>query len=152
MEHFKYDPITGVIIRLNRQGNYQAGTVCDSKLGKYLKVTLDGVAYLQHRVAWYLHNNEQPPQVIDHIDKDGTNNCIANLRAATTSTNQMNIDVHTRSKTGIKGIMPIRNGTLFRAEVCVDGKRYQKHSKDIEVLTKWLEVTRSKHHGEFTSS
>lgn len=131
-------------------GNYQAGTVCESPATNgYLKCTYKGVQYLQHRLAWFLHYKEQPPKQIDHINLDKSDNRIINLRATDVSKNQMNIKVHERSKTGIKGIMPVRGGALFRAEVCVDGKRIQKHSKSITVFKAWLKEMRPKLHGEF---
>ena len=149
---FKYDASTGVITRLVRTGNYQPNTVCNSlTTGGYIKVTYKGRQFLGHRLAWFLYYMEQPPEFIDHIDLDKTNNIITNLRAATTSQNQMNIKVHKRSKTGIKGIMPIRGGTMYRAEVCINGRRVQKHSKDIAVLAAWLKQVRPELHGEFST-
>ncbi|ASN73536.1 HNH endonuclease [Acinetobacter phage vB_ApiP_P2] len=40
---------------------------------------------------------------------------------------------------------------MFSAEVCLNGKRYQKHSKDIEVLKRWVVVKREELHKEFAS-
>ena len=149
---FKYDPLTGAIVRTVRMGNYGAGTVCASKAQNgYIKITFRGEQMLGHRLAWFLYYKEQPPLQIDHINTIKTDNRIANLRVTTTSQNQMNIQVHDRSKTGIKGIMPVRNGTLYRAEVCVDGKRYQKHSKHIDVLEAWVTSKRAELHKGFAS-
>ncbi|WKV23635.1 HNH endonuclease [Acinetobacter phage vB_Ab-P-7] len=151
-EVFKYDALTGQITRKVRAGNYAANTVCNSLSNQgYIKVTYKGKQMLAHRLAWFLHYNEQPPQQIDHINLDKTDNRLSNLRATTTSQNQMNIKVHERSTTGIKGIMPVRGGKLFRAEVCLNGKRYQKHSKDIEVLKRWVVTKREELHKEFAS-
>ncbi|WP_411014346.1 HNH endonuclease, partial [Salmonella sp. s47020] len=91
------------------------------------------------------------PKCIDHINQCKTDNRISNLRAANRSQNQCNIPVSQRSTTGIKGIMPVRGGKLFRAEVCLNGKRYQKHSKDIEVLKRWVVTKREELHKEFAS-
>lgn len=148
---YRYDPKTGVVFRTIRMGNYPAGSACNalSTNGKYYKTTYKGNQVLLHRLAWFLYYKEQPPDVIDHKDGDGLNNRIDNLREATTSTNQMNIDVTVKSTTGIKGIMPVRGGKLYRAEVCVQGKRYQKHSKSIEELQGWVVAKRQTLHGEY---
>ena len=149
---FKYDPETGVITRAVRLGNYAAGTACTGKFANgYVKVGCNGVQMLGHRLAWFLYYMEQPPEFIDHIDLDKANNRITNLRAATNSQNQMNIKVHKRSKTGIKGIMPVRGGKSYRAEVCVDGVRYQKQSKYIAELENWLLNIKPKLHGTFAA-
>jgi len=151
LEAFSYNPITGEILRKVKTGNYPAGSKCTGKfLNGYLKVTYKGKQRLQHRLAWFLYYKEQPPEQIDHINQDKTDNRIENLRTVTTSQNQMNIGVHERSQTGIKGIMPVRGGALYRAEVCVDGRRYQKHSKDIELLKSWVHQKRVELHKEHT--
>jgi hypothetical protein len=104
---------------------------------------------LAHRLAWYLHTGEQPPEVIDHINGNGFDNRWCNLRAATTSTNQMNISVTSKSQTGVKGVFPIRGGKLYRAEVCINGVRHQKHSKDPAKLEAWVSETRNNLHETF---
>ena len=151
LELYKYDPNTGVVFRTTRMGNYPAGSACNATTtnGKYYKTAYKGNQVLLHRLAWFLYHKTQPPEVIDHKDGNGLNNRIDNLREATTSTNQMNIDVTSKSTTGIKGIMPVRGGKLYRAEVCVDGKRYQKHSKDINKLVQWVEAKRLELHGQY---
>lgn len=61
----------------------------------------------------------------------------------------MNITATSRSTTGIKGVFPVRGGKLYRAEVCVDGKRIQKHSKDKAKLIEWVEATREAQHKDY---
>lgn len=152
-DQFSYNKDTGVITRLARQGNYQTNTHCTSvcTTGNYLKVTYRGTQYLQHRVAWFLHYGTQPPDVIDHVNGNGLDNHIVNLREATTSTNQMNIKATSKSTTGVKGIFPVRGGKLYRAEVCVDGKRYQKHAADPKKLEVWVVNKRNELHGTYAN-
>ncbi|AZF94070.1 HNH homing endonuclease [Pectobacterium phage Clickz] len=152
-DQFSYNKETGVITRLARQGNYQAHTHCTSvcTTGNYLKVTYRGTQYLQHRVAWFLHYGTQPPDVIDHVNGSGLDNRIVNLREATTSTNQMNIKATSKSTTGVKGIFPVRGGKLYRAEVCIDGKRYQKHAADPKKLEAWVVNKRNELHGTYAN-
>lgn len=152
-DQFSYNKDTGVITRLARQGNYQAHTHCTSvcTTGNYLKVTYRGTQYLQHRVAWFLHYGTQPPDVIDHANGNGLDNRIVNLREATTSTNQMNIKATSKSTTGVKGIFPVRGGKLYRAEVCIDGKRYQKHAADPKKLEAWVVSKRNELHGTYAN-
>lgn len=152
-EFWSYNPVTGELTCIQdiKRTKYREGMVADSltTTGNYLKLNFNKVSYLQHRVAWFLYYNEQPPEVIDHKDGNGLNNAISNLRAADDSRNMMNIDVTSKSTTGIKGVMPVRGGKLFRAEVCVEGKRYQKHSKDVAFLEQWVQDKRKELHGEF---
>lgn len=141
---FRYDPETGQLFKYGRA----VGNRTTSK--RHLKVLgSDKREYLAHRIAWFLHYGEQPPAVIDHINRDGTDNRAANLRAADNSTNQQNIAVHTRSQTGVKGIFPIRGGALYRAEVCINGHRIQKHAKNPEALEAWVKAAREQYHTHF---
>lgn len=148
-----YNPDTGELVRKQRMGNYPCGSVAASLTynKKYLKVKVLGSDYLQHRVAWFLHYGTQPPDVLDHINGDGRDNRILNLREATTSTNQMNIKATSKSTTGIKGIFPVRGGTLYRAEVCINGKRYQKHAADPTKLEAWVVQKRNELHGNYAN-
>ncbi|WMX18795.1 HNH endonuclease motif protein [Escherichia phage vB_EcoP_PAS7] len=152
-EFWRYDSESGKLICIQniKRTKYSEGIVAASltTTGNYLKLNFNKVSYLQHRVAWFLYYNEQPPEVIDHKDGNGLNNAINNLRAADDGCNMMDITVTAKSTTGIKGVMPVRGGKLFRAEVCVDGKRYQKHSKDVAFLEQWVQAKRKELHGEF---
>ena len=143
-EAYTYDAATGRMF--NRKGR-----ACTAKVtnGNYLKMSFRGVEYLQHRVAWFLYHDEQPPEQIDHHDGSGLNNAASNLRPADNSTNQMNIGATAKSSTGIKGIFPIRGGTLYRAEVCINGARYQKHAVDPAKLVTWVAEMRRQLHGDY---
>lgn len=141
---FKYDPETGAITTA-------AGRLCKAKVtrGDYLKIKYLGKEYVQHRVAWFLYYGTQPPAQVDHRDGNGHHNWIDNLRGADNSTNQMNITATAKSSTGVKGVFPVRGGKLYRAEVCINGKRHQKHSADPLKLSEWATAMRNELHGEF---
>jgi hypothetical protein len=84
--------------------------------GKYRGITIDGERYMEHRLAWlYVHGVW--PTEIDHINQDGLDNRLANLREVSRRTNSEN------QRFG-------RNGGLIgtslykrRADIRVDGKR-----------------------------
>lgn len=69
---------------------------------------------LVHRVVWALHYKENPPEIIDHIDGDKTNNRIENLRGCT---NQEN----TQNWSG-KGYWLDKKTGRYQACISVDGK------------------------------
>ena len=54
--------------------------------GRYKQVTLNNQKILAHRVVWIMHHGAiSDGMVIDHIDGDGTNNKLGNLRLTTNS-------------------------------------------------------------------
>lgn len=57
----------------------------------YVKVGINGVYYMAHRLIWRMHHkNGAVPIVIDHVDGNKSNNKIENLRALTHSDNIRN--------------------------------------------------------------
>lgn len=99
-----------------RYAGTNAGTF-DGK--KYLSVRLDGRRYQAHRLAWLIFHGETPEEV-DHVNNDGTDNRIANLRAATRRQNMWNRSVRRDSVHGVKGVT--QNGKRFSAKCYVDGR------------------------------
>lgn len=58
---------------------------------------------LAHRIIYYAHHKSLP-EVIDHIDGNGLNNAICNLRACTHSENLRNHKLSKANKTGVSGV------------------------------------------------
>jgi hypothetical protein len=69
-----------------------AGKVAGYSHSRYghLQVKLPVGKFLAHRLVWIMHFGDQPPEVIDHIDGDGSNNRPTNLRAASYAQNMAN--------------------------------------------------------------
>jgi hypothetical protein len=61
---------------------------------RYVRVTnlIDGrgFTYLGHRLAWFLHYGEQTKFLIDHINRDASDNRIVNLRECSIIQNNAN--------------------------------------------------------------
>lgn len=73
--------IDGTTRSFNRK---HANKVIDSIDGKgYLRVSLNNKRFIIHRIIWKMLTGTEPPEMIDHIDGDRTNNHINNLRLAT---------------------------------------------------------------------
>jgi hypothetical protein len=108
-EVLSYCPQTGDIrwlVRVNQ--NVRAGDIAGSFNRGYRRIRLGKSAYLAHRIAWFLHYGEQPPNVLDHINGNKADNRIANLRAVSFKSNSINRRGHhgvswTKPKNGRKG-------------------------------------------------
>lgn len=67
-----------------------AGHVSKNPL-TYSSARINGVAYRAHRVVWVLfHKHIDPNLLVDHIDRNKSNNKISNLRLVTPSVNSRN--------------------------------------------------------------
>ena len=60
----------------------------NNKTYRFVKVR--GLKFKAHRLAWLLSYGHWPPGIIDHIDGDGLNNRIDNLRVVSHHENCMN--------------------------------------------------------------
>ena len=68
--------------------NKRAGT---KSFGNYRQVTIKGKRFFEHRLVWILLNGEISDNlVIDHIDRNPSNNKIENLRAISQACNVLN--------------------------------------------------------------
>lgn len=79
----------------------EAGTV--HRKG-HIVIQVHGQRYMAHRIAWLLHYGVVPNGVIDHINGNGCDNRIENLRDVTMRTNQQNRRTpQSNSKSGLIG-------------------------------------------------
>lgn len=127
-----YEPTTGEILRLGRQGNAVAG--CLDKLNGYKRIKLNGKLYAAHRVAWYLHTGQDPDvHDIDHINGDRSDNRACNLRLATRSQNMMNTKKRQAGASTHKGISWDSERGKWRAEIRINGKNTRIGRFDTEL-------------------
>lgn len=69
----------------------------------YIRVNVCRTGIFAHHIVWAMNNGEWPDS-IDHIDGNGRNNRIGNLRLAGSSENMKNLKMYSNNKTGITGV------------------------------------------------
>lgn len=110
-----YDPETGYF--------YRDGAKCGYDNGRgYMKISLEDKEYYLHRLAW-LYMTGSMPSVIDHIDRNKSNNCFSNLREVTLSQNSHNRGMDARNKTGVTGVFYMKQTKQYIAYIGVKGQR-----------------------------
>ena len=101
-----------------------AGTL--NNCGYYI-VNIASALYLAHRIVYVLHHMQiDTSLVVDHIDRDRTNNSIDNLRAITQKANTMNIDLKSTNSSGTNGVMYDLKRNRFRAYITRNDKQITK--------------------------
>ena len=118
-DFFTYEKETGRLIwKAKRPGpgcvvGNEAGNVKSD--GRYRTVKFFGKRLATHRIIWELVYGEISEGLcIDHIDGNGLNNKIENLRATTLSGNQKNRALSKNNSTGINGVYKRGDGYQVR--------------------------------------
>lgn len=127
-EVLSYDATAGVFRwRIKPNRNVVLGSIAGSPRSvgrgqRYIGIRIDGQQYSAHRLAWLYVHGKWPADQIDHINCDGGDNRIANLREATASQNQRNKRVSSTNKSGIKGVCWHVRERRWYASIRVKGK------------------------------
>ena len=88
----------------------------------YRLVHLGDKYYKAHRLIWLLVYGEWPDNQIDHIDGDGANNRLDNLRQATNAENARNAKRNRKNTSGTTGVDWYKKAAKWRARVRFDGE------------------------------
>lgn len=119
----RYDPETGVFTRIRANGTAKVGDVAGTrKPDGYRAISIDGRLYQANRLAWLYMTGDWPPELVDHRDRDPSNDRWANLRAATPSQNAGNSATKIRSISGVKGVHWNKAMRRWCAQVKVERK------------------------------
>jgi hypothetical protein len=117
----RYDPATGKLFwRDNWYPSSRTSNKCGNEWNGYIYFEHRGKRLSAHRVAWFLHYGEWPATEIDHIDGEGTNNRIENLRLADRAQNSMNRPMYKCNKIGYKGVSRKSDEKRYLARIAVN--------------------------------
>jgi hypothetical protein len=130
----------------------------DGYLRTNLYKEVDGVKQVNtvrvHRLVaqTFISNPENYP-VVDHIDRDMTNNHVSNLRWATISENTLNSGMSNRNTSGFKCISFIKSRNKFQLTMNKDGaQKFMGYFDSADDAAKrWHELA-SEHYKEFRPS
>lgn len=78
-----------------------------------------------HRVAFFLYHGYYPvfPNSVDHINRDGCDNRIVNLREVTPREQSANTGLSRANTSGVKGVSFLKDRGKWRASANIDGRK-----------------------------
>lgn len=129
-----YNSETGVFSRRVREntsenvrlwnGRYAGKAAGYIDMFGYVSIKIGNIAYRAHRLAWLYMTGNWPPDEIDHIDMNKSNNSWKNLRCATRAQNQGNTRVQRNNLSGLKGVSAATGSKKypFMARITVAGR------------------------------
>jgi hypothetical protein len=119
----RYDPETGKFTRLTGVG----GTHIGDEPGYihehgYRIISIAGVKYRAHRLAWFYMTGEWPKEDVDHRNTIPDDNRWENLREATDAQNLQNVGMPKHNTSGLKGATWHKEKHKWRATIQSNGK------------------------------
>ena len=128
MELFTYSRESGRFTRIaGAKGKGVRSEIAGSlsgKGGRYLTMFVDGKSRYCHRMAWLYCFGSFPDGDIDHIDGDGNNNKISNLRDVSKSENSRNQKKSVKNTSGFTGVCWDSSLCKWRARITVMRKTF----------------------------
>lgn len=87
----------------------------------YRCVTIDGRAYMSHRLAWLYVYGAHADVEIDHINRDKADNRISNLRLVSRSENCQNSSSRRNTASGLRGVSWHKQRQRWAARITLHG-------------------------------
>ncbi len=109
---------------------------------------------LMHRFIWSLARPGENIEglQIDHINENGLDNRVVNLRIATSSQNKHNVKLKRNNTSGVKGVYWNTARNLWQAQIAVNNKRIcVGRFENIEEAKAALEQVRTRLHKDFSN-
>ncbi len=125
----KYEPESGRLIWVVSKswrtpvGSYSGSVTGRSGIKRYRHTSVDGDRYKDHRLIWLYFYGEWPCSDIDHIDGDGLNNKIGNLRIVSKTENQRNRRLCSNSRSGFNGVSWHSSTKNWQVNIRSNGKQ-----------------------------
>ena len=119
---FDYNPETGNLVRRVCIRRKETRKIWNNQK-TYRRVLINGKNYLEHRLIWFWHHGYMSENLIDHIDRDISNNRIENLREASPQCNVRNGKVREINSTGVSGIHYNPKSHSYISRITVHYKR-----------------------------
>lgn len=125
LDLFVYDSVTGSLTRRRASGPKKAGDIAGhvfkASCKTYRMVRIGDSSFYVHRIVWKMYYGVDPDGQIDHIDGDGTNNAIANLRVVNAVENHRNQRLRRSNKSGILGVSKVKRNGKWRSSITIHG-------------------------------
>ena len=120
-QRYSYCPDSGELRfrehRCHNRVGALVGTPQADRRTSYLRVWHKSRLLLVHRICYFLGTGEEPANFVDHINGNGLDNRLANLRDVTNAVNARNMNGPTKAASGVRGVTWYEPGKYWRARI-----------------------------------
>lgn len=95
---------------------------CISGTTGYIYINLLGTIYAAHRLAFLYIEGTFPPNQVDHINQNKTDNEFTNLRKSTARENRKNMKKSIKNSSGVVGVSFHQKANKWQARISDNGK------------------------------
>lgn len=96
---------------------YPAGTT-----DGYVRIKINGILYLAHRLAFLYETGVWPKDQIDHINHIRSDNRFSNIREVTHSENKRNVPIRSDNTSGVTGVFWDKSINKWVSQIMFDNK------------------------------
>jgi hypothetical protein len=121
-KYLRYDAETGKIFWKLNKGASKAGNEAGWEDRFYHRITINRKTYHAHRIAWLLTYGSWPVDQIDHINGNGLDNRLENLRAVSSIENLRNQKIPKNNTSGTIGVSFDKRKQYYLASIMINGK------------------------------
>jgi hypothetical protein len=141
----------GVLLNKIDRKMVKAGQRSGCEKDGYIWVKVNGQRYSAHRLIFFMQHG-YCPEYIDHIDGNGLNNRIENLRPATLSQNKANQRVYGNNVSGVKGVYWCHPKKAWVAQIAFNKRRRTLGTFSTkELAAEFVALVRDELHGQFAN-
>ena len=139
----------GVLFNKVDRKMMKAGMRSGGEKDGYVWVKIDNQRYSAHRIIFYMAHG-YCPEYVDHIDGNGLNNRIENLRPATLSQNKANQKTYSNNTSGVKGVYWCKPKNGWVAQISYNNQRRTLGKFETkELAAEFLQLVRNELHGRY---
>jgi hypothetical protein len=123
-EYLEYNPETGIFTWIKQpSGAVKAGTVAGCLMPNgYIAIRFKGPMITAHRLAFYLMHGYLP-KIVDHINRNRSDNRIDNLREVTPRQSNINRNISKYNKSGKTGVSWCNTYNRYVVSIYIKNKR-----------------------------
>lgn len=147
----EYDPDSGDFTHIKTRNSVTVGQQCGwiEKNG-YVRLRVGKHKILAHRLAWLFMTGHWPSGIIDHADRNRSNNSWSNLRLATARQNAMNAKLQKNNTSGCAGVTWRKHLSRWQATIRISGERVSLgHFAELPDAIAARRAAEEMHYGEF---